>query len=348
MIGIFIGVVFSLLGIQLLILALLIGWKMKNLAAENNMKKMMEILKPQFQKYIEGTEPIEPALPVAKKNRFKLMETMLDEFLTEDFQGEQKAKIHLLADKHLAEHYRRVLKKGQWAERINALYFIEDFRLFSLKEEVYQHFMKISKRDEEFRQCIRVCATLQEARLMDAAIESRDLSFGMIKELLYRLDEDLLKMTLERMQLKEDISENMLYAFITFSGEHQIGMLFPFVERKLRDERKEVRLKAMSSLCYYKEMADPAILLGFFGSEHWQERMYAAKLTGACHFEQYKQNLVDLLSDNVWWVRFAGAENIKVFKDGNKMLEQAAADHTDAYARDIAKHMLTREGGNLT
>ncbi|ANU09453.1 HEAT domain-containing protein [Planococcus antarcticus DSM 14505] len=348
MIEIFIWVVFSLLGIQLLILALLIGWKMKNLAAENEIRKTMETLKPDFRKYIEGTKRVEPTLPTAKKNHFRFMETMLDEFLGENFQEEQKARIHLLADKHLAEYYRRALKKGQWAERINALYFIEDFRLFSLKEDVYQHFMKISKRDEEFRQCIRVCATLQEVRLMNAAIESGELSFGMIKELLYRLDENLLKTTLDRMQLKEDISENMLHAFITFSGEHQIDMLFPFVEKKLRDERKEVRLKAMSSLCDYKKMANPAILPEFFDSEYWQERMYAAKLTGACHFEQYKQNLVDLLSDNVWWVRFAGAENIKVFKGGNTMLEQVVTDHTDAYARDIAKHMLTRGGGNLT
>lgn len=308
---------------------------------------MMATLKPQFQQYVAGTEPIEPALPATKKNRFKLMETMLDEFLAEELKEEQKARVQLLAEKHLTNHYRRALKKGQWAERINALYYIEDFRLFSLKEDVYQHFMKITKRDEEFRQCLRTCAILQEVRLMDTAIESRNLSFGMIKELLYRLDDNLLKMTLERMQLKEDISENMLYAFISFSGEHQIDMIFPFVEKKLRDERKEVRLKAMSSLCNYKKMADPSILSEFFDSEHWQERMYAAKLTGACHFEQYKPNLIYLLSDNIWWVRFAGAENLKVFKGGNQVLEQVSADHADAYARDIAKHMLTRGGGNL-
>jgi len=105
-------------------------------------------------------------------------------------------------------------------------------------------------------------------------------------------------------------------------------------------------LKAMSSLCHYKKMSNPAILSHFFDSEHWQERMYAAKLTGACHFDQYTPHLIYLLSDNVWWVRFAGAENIKIFKDGNKVLEQVSTDHADSYARDIAKHMLTREGGN--
>lgn len=347
MIEIFTWVVFGLLGIQLLILALLISWKTKNLASERAVKEALHILKPQFQHYIEGKQLIEPALPTGAERRFKLMETMLDEFSVEVFSETQSAKIHELAEKHLAEHYRRTLKKGQWAERINALYFIEDFRLFSLKEDVYQHFTKIGKRDEEFRQCIRVCATLQESRLMDRAIGNKDLSFGMIKELLHRLDEDLLEKTLEQMQSKEDISENMLNAFIAFSGERRIDLLFPFVEKKLRDERKEVRLKAMSSLCHYKKMEDPSILPEFFESEYWQERMYAAKLTGACHLGQYKQNLVGLLSDNVWWVRFAGAENIKIFEGGNSMLEQLAVEHTDAYARDIAKHMLTREGGEF-
>jgi len=347
MIELFIWVVFGLLGIQLLILALLIVWKKKKLAIEHTIKETMETLKPQFRLYIEGSHAVEPVLSAAKKSQFKLMEKMLDDFAAENFQEEQKARIQLLAKKYLTENYRHTLKKGQWAERVNALYFIEDFKLFSLKEDVYQHFMKISKRDEEFRQCMRTCATLQEVRLMDTAIESKDLSFGMIKELLYRLDEELLKMTLERMQLKEDISENMLYAFISFSGEHQIDMIFPFVEKKLRDERKEVRLKAMSSLCHYKKMMDPSILSDFFDSEHWQERMYAAKLTGACRFEQYQPHLIYLLADNVWWVRFAGAENLKFFEGGNMVLEQVASDHADAYARDIARHMLTREGGIL-
>lgn len=347
MIELFMWVVLGLLGIQLLILALLIGWKRRNLADERVIEEALATLQPQFREYIEGTREMEPALPPGKKHRFKLMETMLDEFSAEDFSEMQFLKIHRLAEKYLAEPYRLILKKGQWAERVNALYFIEDFRLFSLKEDVYQHFLRINKRDEEYRQCIRVCATLQEARLMDVAIENKSLSFGMIKELLHRLEDDLLKVTAERMQAKEDISENMLNAFITFSGERRMALLFPFVEQKLRDERKEVRLKAMSSLCHYGEMADPSILLEFYDSEHWQERMYAAKLTGACRFEQYKQNLVDLLSDNVWWVRFAGAENIKVFQGGNAILEQVSIEHTDAYARDIAKHMLTREGGEL-
>jgi len=187
MIEIFIGVIFSLLGIQLLILALLIGWKMKNLALENEINEKLETLKPQFREYIEGRRQVEPVLSPTGKSQFKLMEKMLDEFAAEDYQEQQKARLHLLADKHLTEYYRQALKKGQWAERVNALYFIEDFRLFSLKEDVYRHFMKISKRDEEFRQCIRACATLQEVRLMDAAIESKDLSFGMIKELLSHL-----------------------------------------------------------------------------------------------------------------------------------------------------------------
>lgn len=348
MIEIFIGVIFSLLGLQLLILALLIVWKMKTLGAENEVRKMMALVRPEFQQYIQGEKEIEPTISAGKKTQFKLMETMLDEFLAEDLQEEQKARVYSSADKYLAEYYRRALKKGQWAERINALYFIEDFRLFSLKEDVYQHFWKISKRDEEFRQCIRTCATLQESRLMDTAIENRSLSFVMIKELLYRLDKELLKATLERIQSRKDISENMLHAFISFSGEHQIDMLFPFVEKKLQDERKEVRLKAMSSLCHYRKINDPSVLSAFFDSAHWEERMYAAKLAGACHLDQYKQNLIHLLSDNVWWVRFAGAENLKTFQGGNTLLEQVAVDHTDAYARDIAKHMLTREGGNLT
>ncbi|PSL40116.1 HEAT repeat protein [Planomicrobium soli] len=345
MLELFIWLVVGLLGAQLLILFCLILWKARTISHENNIDEIINSLKPQFIDYLEGRRPSEPNLPKSKNTQAVIMEKMLDEFYSDSYGNLEERKLNQLAEKYLAAHYRKTLKRGTWAERINALYFIEDFYLVSLREDAYQHFLKLKKQDEEFRQCLRVCASLQEERILPVITEKEGLSTGFIKELLFRLNESLMGKILEKIENNNDIAENVLFAFITFNGEQKNEPFFSFVENKIFDERKEVRLKALNSLCNYGKVSNPSILDAFFTSSYWEERMYAAKLTGACSLPQYKQALLELLSDPVWWVRFAAAENIKTFPDGEALLRQVALWDEDAYSRDIAKHMLTRKGG---
>ncbi|TWT27121.1 HEAT repeat domain-containing protein [Planomicrobium sp. CPCC 101110] len=345
MLELFVWIVVGLLAVQLFILFCLILWKAKAISHENKINEALNSLKPQYIEYIEGNRPAEPSLPRGKSIQTMVMEKMLDEFYSSNDGDLEERKLNQLAEKYLSAHYRRTLKRGSWAERINALYFIEDFYLLSLREDAYRHFLKLKKQDEEFRQCLRVCASLQEDRILPVIVEKEGLSTGFIKELLFRLNEVLMWEILEIIEDKADIAENVLFAFITFNGEQKNEPFFSFVEKKIYDERKEVRLKAMNSLCNYGKISDSSILDPFFGSEYWEERMYAAKLAGACNLPQYKQTLLELLSDAVWWVRFSAAENIQTFPDGETLLRHVALWDEDAYSRDIAKHMLTRKGG---
>ncbi|MDN7242453.1 HEAT repeat domain-containing protein [Planococcus sp. N028] len=345
MIMVFVWLVVGLLGIQLLLLLSLTSWKYKTIKHEQKISALQNSLKPQFIEYIEGKRSSEPDLPKSKKMQVAVMECMLDEFHTTVNGKLEKEKLNDLAEKYLASHYRYILKNGKWAERINALYFIEDFNLFSLREDTYRHFVKLKKKDEEFRQCLRTCTTLQDERMITVIFENNSLSVGLLKEMLARLNDDLLRKTLVMGQEREKIADNVLFAVIAFSGEHKNEIFFPVVEKRLRDERKEVRLKAMNSLCNYKKISDPSILPAFFDSVHWEERMYAAKLVGACKLTKYTRILVNLLSDSEWWVRFAAAENITEFPEGETLLKQVTFWDEDAYSRDIAKHVLTRKGG---
>lgn len=345
MLNVFIWIVAGLLGIQLLLLFSLMLWKQRTINHENKVNSLLDSLKPEFQQYLAGTRVSEPSLPDNKKMQVAVIERILDEANSFATGSAEKKRLDYLAEKYLAPYYRIVLKNGSWAERINALYFIEDFKIFSLREETYQHILKLKKKDEEFRQCLRACMTLQEERLIQFVFEDENLSVGLLKELLARLNDDLIKRILAMVQTNEKVAENVLFAVIAFSGEHKNELFFPYVEEKLQDGRKEVRLKAMNSLCNYQKVSDSSILTPFFSSIHWEERMYAAKLVGACKLKEHTQTLLNLLSDSEWWVRFAGAENIKEFPEGENLLKQVAFWDEDAYSRDIAKHMLTRIGG---
>ncbi|WKA57693.1 HEAT repeat domain-containing protein [Planococcus shenhongbingii] len=345
MVDIFLWVIGILLAFQFILLVGLIIWKTRTLSADQKLQLEVERLLPQYRKVIKGTLTEQPELPAGVQFQAAVIERILDILMSEAEPIDEKLKVAELAEENLSTYYKKVLKKGKWAERINALYFIEDFRMFSLREGVELHFKGLRKQDEEYRQSLRASAILQNPMVIDVLVGNRMLSVAFIKEILFRLDENLLTDLSQRMALKDNASENLLFAFLTINGEQKNKLFFPFVEKMMLDERKEVRIKAMKSLCNYEKLEDPSKLSAFFKSEFWEERMYAAKLTGACGLNEFKESLIELFSDPVWWVRFAAAENIYGLEDGTGLLKHIGATSEDAYARDIAKHMLTRKGG---
>lgn len=347
MVQTFLWVVVGLLAVQLVLLAVLIVGKQKALKRQRKIAWVKGQVMPIYRQFIEAPEQkwMEPQLPSNKSIRQAAIEEMLIDFQETYKDQKERNRITDLAERHLAPRYQSILKNGGWAERINALYFIEDFRIASLKEEVFSHFKSLAKQDDEYWQCLRAAAILQEPKVVDVLFEESNLSVGFAKELLMRMDEELHQRIMARMFMKDDAPENLLYAFIMLNGERKSERFFPFVEKLMTDERKEVRIKAMKSLTHYGRLSDPQKLSAFFISLFWEERMYAAKLAGACKLTDFKEQLIQLFTDPVWWVRFAAADNLQEFEDGNALLHEIASTSEDAYARDVARHMLTKKGG---
>ena len=345
MLMVFVWVVIVLLGLQLMLLALLITSKIRLLRRDGVVEEQIEAVSPHFIAYIEGTTNSAPELELGLKWRISVAEGILNRISSSFEEEAAKKRLSELAEKYLSSHYRSTLKGGKWADRINALYFIEDFHMMSLRQDVYVHYQSLRKHDEEFRQCLLTATSLQESRLLKDILEHESISTGLIKEILFRLDDTYLEEMMRRVESDAVTSEKVLYAFITFLGEQKNRRFYPFIEGKLCDDRKEVRLKAMSSLCDFEEFSNPHLLAPFFTSEYWEERMYAAKIAGACGLTQYQSSMIELFSDSVWWVRFSAADNIYKFQEGDALLAQVSHEHSDDYARDIAKHMLTRRGG---
>lgn len=340
----FVWVIGILLILQIMLLTGLAGWKTVMIRNEGKINAEISKLQPQYKEYVAGSLISHPDAPA--KNRFQAatVERLLESLVHTDATTQYGKRITELAHRHLSERYRIVLQKGTWAERINCLYFIEDFKMEELKDELYVHYKSLHKRDEEYRQCLRAAAVLGEGRISGAFFAEPPLSIGFIKELLVRMDAEMLSDLAEHIETRKEVPQNLLFAFITFNGEQKNQAFFPFVEQMIHDERKEVRIKAMKSLCDYEKMSNPSMLAGFFKSVFWEERMYAAKLAGACKLDEYKKPMAQLFSDPVWWVRFAAADNINGLEGGPLLLKDIAATSNDAYARDIAKHMLTRKG----
>lgn len=345
MVGFFTWLVMILFGVQLLILIQLIAWKTSQLKKEKRMAAEITRLRPELLKIMNGEQEEIPAIGLTGSVRTEAAESILDE-LNHAYDGEEAVQsLRRVAEEYLTVQYKKTLKRGSWADRINTLYFIDDFSMTSMKEEVYAHFLKRKKRDEEYRQCLRNLVSFGDERVLVHLFKEPLPSIVFLKELLLRMNAELLAETEEMLETRREEHENMLFAFITVVGELNNGTYFPFVEKMLEDPREEVRIKAMKSLCSYREFTAFSLLEGFAESASWQERMYSAKLIGACRLEEFRDTLMKLISDQVWWVRFAAAENIAQLKGGEELLKQIHTKSDDAYARDIAAHMLVRKGG---
>src|SRR5690606_27955952 len=170
-----------LLAVQLILLAVLIFGKQKALKRQRKIAWVKSQVMPIYRKFIETPEQkwLEPQLPSNKSIRQAALEEMLIGFQETYKDQEERGRITELAERHLAPRYKSILKNGGWAERINSLYFIEDFRMASLKEDVFAHFKGLQKQDDEYWQCLRAAAILQEPKVVDVLFEQSNLSIGL-------------------------------------------------------------------------------------------------------------------------------------------------------------------------
>ena len=315
---------------------------------QNRVQELYEKLLPPFIRYISGIEKTEPDLPDSHKLRLEVLQKILNGF-SKTLRGESEQKrIHEIAESHLALSYREDLKSRTWSKRVNALFFIEDFHIQSLKKAVWDHLKLLKEEDEEFRQALRVLAVLKDERLPIYLFEKDSIEIGLMKELLRRFNCEQIK-TIEN-KIRESSGkehETILLAFISFCGEDKYLDQLPFVEEMLTDNRKEVRLKALKSISSYQYTSKQENLTEFFQSEHWEERMYAAKITGIMSLQKLSRELISLMSDEVWWVRFAAAEALWKLPDGEILLEFVANEHEDKFARDMARQTMTQGNGGM-
>ncbi|HEX2957973.1 MAG TPA: hypothetical protein VHO70_14160 [Chitinispirillaceae bacterium] len=89
------------------------------------------------------------------------------------------------------------------------------------------------------------------------------------------------------------------------------------------DKRKEIRLSALRALCVLEHpRAEPAVAAGLT-DELWEIRSLAAVCTGKIIFIHLIPNLLNLLNDSIWWVRYRSAEAlIKMGDSGIQALSE--------------------------
>lgn len=332
------------IALQLGLLLFILIEKARNNSFQKESSRLYREKLPQFIAYVQGTTTEKPDINAPPVFAKEVIQKIL-RGLEGNFNGEKELLlIKELADFHLAELYKKDLYSRRWADRVNTLYFIEDFQMYSLKEHVWEHLSKVRKSDEEYRQCLRTAASFQDKRLIVYLME-RELAPGLLREVFRRFDEELLMETEVIIKSNEITNKELLIAFLTYCGEAKRYAQLPMAEEMLHSSDKEVRISSLKSIYNYQYMLTPELLHPFLESSHWEERMYAAKIAGAMSIGNLSSVLMQLMADENWWVRYSSSEALKLMPDGELLLEFAASEHEDKFARDMARQTLTAGGG---
>ena len=318
-----------------IILTYLLLAKGNEISKRKRMDKLKVKIRQLLFEYLADGSTLQTRLIQEGITGYTVVEELLDEYSQIEKSDDVLDRIRELGEMFLRSYYLECLNHRRWSIRMNALYRIEDYQLFSFSKELWSYYQKgIEDHTEKF-QVIRTLAKLQSEELKIILIHDVvEWPKYLYKEVINRYEQDLVK---EIVHFKEKPTVTFYQSILEIISERRAIEFLPFVEEQLTHTELEVRIRALYSLGYIKEVDK---IIPFSNSEHFQERMLFAKLAGYVRKERFKKLLIQLLSDPNWWVRNAAGEALILFDDGDVILQHVLFTTNDMFARDTAKQWI--------
>ena len=333
---------FSLFTGQLGLLVILAWRKLKLSNREVAIDQEYDFLSDSFSSYMIDTSDDRFIDEIQESPyKFVVLERLLNNYVSLTKAGVTSPIIAKLSEDFLAARYAKQLNRRNWALRMNALHFIEDFHIQSLTPLLKKKLSTVSQLDQEAQQLIRTLASLNEPVTISVLGRYPNVSARLYIDVFKRLDE-LTKLEELDAALKNEKDNKLLkQAAISYIGMAGLTLFLPRIEEELQYPDEEIRIQALKALFHMQNMTTPELLTPFLQSASWQERMFSAQVAGALQLSRYKEKLSDLLGDPVWRVRYSSAEALTKFSDGDILLTHIANKHPDRYARDMATQWKT-------
>ncbi|MEI4770234.1 HEAT repeat domain-containing protein [Psychrobacillus sp. FJAT-51614] len=330
-----------LLGFQLILLALLCIRKWQRNRENDRQKQVYEDNLELFVDYLMTDNWMIPKALVLRKN-FEVAERIFSETINDVKDTYMLEKLEQAAESIFSETYLSQLRRGSWSTRVNTLYFIEDFKLTSLKSFLQQHLKKLKVWDEEKNQTVRALAALNDLSIIDYLNKDRSATLQHYLDVFSRFDDDTFGNAIKLS--KENYNPMCRVAILSFIGLTKNVRYQPILEVELQNENLEMRIQALKGLYRLSYISNIELLIPFFDSSSWQERMFSCRISGVLMLEVYEPFLEKLLGDKEWWVRNAAAESLlQIF--GEEKLLFLSKNHLDLYARDMAVQWISSKKG---
>lgn len=333
-----IGILF---GFQLILLGLLSIRKWLRNRENERQNKVYEDNLELFVDYLMSENWKIPKALVLRTN-FEVAERIFSETFTDVKDTHMREKLEQAAESIFPVTYLSRMNTGTWSTRVNTLYFIEDFKLTSLRSFLHEHLSKLKVWDEEKSQTVRALAALNDLSIVEYLNRDRTSTLQHYLDVFSRFDEDTFGNAIKLS--KESYNPMCRIAILSFIGLTKNVKYQPLLEDELQNENLEMRIQALKGLYRLSYISNIELLIPFFESSSWQERMFSCRISGVLMLEVYEPFLIRLLGDKEWWVRNAAAESIlQIF--GEDKLYFLSKNHPDLYARDMAVQWISSKKG---
>ena len=320
--------------IQLLLLVFLASKKMKKGKIEQHEQLVYDEAMPLFIQYLYNDQDEHIPLP---PDEYHVAEQLFSDSMAITTDEGLRHKVRESASYYLSSYYERVMNTGDWSARVNALYYIENFRMESMQPVLKRRLVEIKIHDEEKQQLIRTMAAIGDLTVLDYLETDSETTESVFLSAFTRFPEEVVPDAIEI--VSQSGSSKAVISLLMYMGHSKRLDSILFIEDKLFHELPEMRIQALKALFRMSYLSNPELLVSFFKSEIWEERLFAAKISGALSLSQFEDELHGFLGDSVWWVRYSAADAILQTFGESKLLELSYG-HPDPYVRDMAAQWL--------
>ncbi|MBP3951112.1 HEAT repeat domain-containing protein [Bacillus suaedae] len=342
--GLFIVLILSLLLLNILLLIYLLIRKQAQQQLSEEKQRVEVVLNKELDLFAKGEIPRIRRHFKRDELFFEILEERVGQYKQLIADEDIVERLNVLTSLELAENYRQKLKARSWSTRMNTLYFIEDFKLAELKDDIWTAFTEQNSQRDETYQMARTLATLQDTRLLKKlTASSGEWPDFLLKECFRRYKDDLI---LEQLMEIDHFTEIVQIALLDVVTESITISAQPIFINLLESPSLELRVRGLKALVYFDQLPEDQFYIHFHESGEWVERMLFAKIVSRHRKQRFTEILIKLLSDSNWWVRQSAAEALVNFPDGLLMLEHVYKKNEDAFARDIAYQWLGQEVGD--
>ncbi|SIS45771.1 hypothetical protein [Salimicrobium flavidum] len=186
--------------LQGVVLVYLLTAKKQRLDSEEEKERYYQNWFPSFYAYLLSNSGTKPEVDAPARIYVPVIEGILNHLIDHEYESIDKKRLQAVTHFYLVPSYRLYLKHGSWSQRVNTLYFIEEFSIIELKNDVWIHFHHLTASDEEYRQALRTLASFHDERLIPILLQSHQLSQRMIKELLRKIPISVIRQLMDAME----------------------------------------------------------------------------------------------------------------------------------------------------
>ena len=249
-------------------------------------------------------------------------------------------RVQEFAEDHLQPFILSQLKHRRWSIRMNALYWIQDFRMSNMREPLRELRDSGSMSKSEEIQLLKIDVLFNDRdllpRLTDTLHELTEFEYSLLFQSLGKGQFQPL------VQAFDELPDVMKYALIDSIGVKNRMEHIAFLQRLLTNDSTELRIRALKAVVGMEYYLDIPTLSIHLRAESWQERLMAIKACEYIRSPELSPYLQELMSDPSFYVRSQAAQSLLRLENGKSVLGEMAVHAEDGYARDMAAQWLER------